>query len=306
MTKEEGAATEITRETIASGLRELELAAGDKIVMHSNLQSLGKARVLAKLPQCGAEWLIDAFLDVVGPDGILCLPTFSKTFASPASGPVGEIFDPGATPSRVGSITNVALQKPGGVRSLHPTHSWVAFGNQAQEFVEGHDRSSTFGRDSLCGRMYDWDFKIVWFGTTGTTSTSTHFAEDWLELPYMATEDALVKEGDGFRKVPVYRAPSGPRDFYKNGCKMDQLLEQWNIQSVGKVHNATVKIMQHREFIRRHLRAMMDDPCLLLNDDKDDAFHRQFRRLNVEHTRRFVEERGGPEGVLKSLDCMQE
>lgn len=296
----------ISRETIAQGLKNLGIEPGDKIAMHSNLQSLGKARELTKLPNCGADALIDGFLDAIGPEGLLCVPTFTKTFASPASGPVGDFYDPDTTHSRVGSITNVFLQKPGRVRSLHPTHSWAAIGARAQELVEGHEKSTTFGRDTLCGRMYDWDFKIVWFGTTGTTNTSTHFPEDWLDLPYMATEDALVRDGDGFRKTQVFRAPSGPREFYKNGCKLDKLLEGWNIQSEGPVHKATVKIMRHRTFINLLLRAMMNDPCLLLADGKEDAFHEQFYRLNVEHNRRFVAEHGGEDGVMQALNCQQE
>jgi aminoglycoside 3-N-acetyltransferase len=296
---------EITQGSIAAGLRSLGLGRGDVIVLHSNLQSLGKARVLARLPNCGADCLIDAFLEVIGPDGILCVPVFTKTFASPNSGPAGQIFDPESTPSRVGSITNVVLNRPESVRSLHPTHSWSAIGNRAEEFVAGHEKSSTFGRDSICGRMYDWDAKIVWFGTTGTTNTSTHFPEDWLELPCNVTEDSFVKDGDGWKKVPVYRAPSGPRDFYRNGCKLDGLLEKWNIQTTGQIHEATVKVMRHRVFLNHILKAMIDDPCLLLADGKDDAYHQHFYRFNREHMDLLKRKHGGAEGILKALNCRQ-
>ena len=297
---------EITQESIAAGLRSLGLGEGDVIIMHSNLQSLGKARVLTKLPNCGADYLIDAFLDVIGADGILCLPVFTKTFVNPGSGPVGHVFDPETTPSCVGSITNIALNKPNCVRSLHPTHSWCAIGSRAEEFVAGHDKSTTFGRDSICGRMYDWDARIVWFGTTGTTNTSTHFPEDWLALPCNVTEDALVKDGDGWNKVPVFRAPSGPRDFYRNGCKLDALLAKWDIQTEAQVHKATVKVMRHRVFMNHILKAMIDDPCLLLADGKEDAYHTQFYRLNKEHMELFKKKHGGEEGILKMLNCEQE
>lgn len=294
---------EITQDSIREGLERLGIGKGDRIVMHSNLQSLGKAKCLAKLPNCGADALIDAFLSVLGPDGILCVPTFTRTFASPTSGPHGEVFDPATSPSRVGSITNVVLKRSGRVRSLHPTHSWAALGRDAAALCEGHERTSTFGRDSICGRMYDWDFKVVWFGTTGTTNTSTHFAEDWLNLPNMLSEDALVRRGDGWEKVTVYRCPSGPRDFYKNGSKLDGLLNRWGIQTTVKVHEATVRIMRHRVFMNHLLRAMIEDPCLLLADGKDDPYHVQFYRLNTEYMNHFRRRLGGPEAILKSLSC---
>jgi len=294
---------DITQESIQGALEGLGICRGDRIVMHSNLQSLGKAKCLARLPNCGADALVNAFLSLVGPEGILCVPTFTKTFASPTSGPHGEIFDPDTTPSRVGSITNIVLKRKERVRSLHPTHSWVAIGRDAAALVEGHERTSTFGRDSVCGRMYDWDFKVVWFGTTGTTNTSTHFAEDWLNLPNMLSEDALVRDGDSFKKVSVYRCPSGPRDFYKNGCKLDKQLEKWNIQQAGRVHESTVLVMRHRVFMNHLLRAMIDDPCLLLADGKDDAYHLQFYKVNRDYMTQQQRRLGGPDGILKSLCC---
>lgn len=293
----------ISKETIKEQFATLGITRGDKIVMHSRLSSLGKVRDLVRLPNCGADAVLDALLELIGPEGILCVPTFTKTFLSPLTGPSGEIFDPDRTPSRVGSITNVLLSRPGRVRSLHPTHSWAAIGKDATALMEGHERTSTFGRDSVCGRMYDWDFKILWLGTTGTTNTSTHFAEDWLDLPNMTTEDALVKDGNSWKRVVVTRSPSGPRDFYRNGCKLDRLLDSWGIKKIGRVHEATVTIMRHREFMNHLLQAMIDDPCLLLRDDVQDAYHEQFFRLNREHMEALKRSKGGPDGIMAWLGC---
>lgn len=295
---------QISSDGIAEQLKHLGIKRGDKIVMHSSLRTLGKASELVKLTNCGADAVIDGFMKVIGDDGILCVPTFTKTFVNSSAGPIGEIFHPDKTPSRVGSITNVLLQRHGRVRSLHPTHSWAALGNKSDELLRDHEKTSTFGRDSVCGRMYDWDFKIVWFGTTGTTNTSTHFAEDWLDMPYMSSEDALVETSDGsFKKVTVYRSPSGPRDFYKDGCKLDKLLEKWNIQAIGKVYNSTVVIMQHRTFMNYLLRALLDNPCLLLHDNKDDAYHERFYELCPKHVAQLKKQYGSIGNILKAIGC---
>lgn len=294
---------QVTKETIMKYLTKLGISRGDKIILHSNLRKLAKPRNLVKLSKCGADCLIEAFLDQVGSEGILCVPTFTYAFVSNSAGPAGQVFDPDTTPSRVGSITNAVLERPERVRSLHPTHPWAAIGKDAAEFVEGHEKVSTFGRDSICGRMYDLDSKIVWFGTTGTSNTTTHFAEDWLDMPYMTTEEALVKDGDRDKTVTVYRSPSGPRDFYNDGCKLDKLLDTWNIKTIGKIHRATVTVMRHREFMNRLLRAMIDDPCLLLKDDKDNAYHTQFHDLNREHIEKLKKDHGGTHGIMSHLRC---
>lgn len=292
---------EISRKTICEAFEKLAITRGDNIVMHSNLRSLGRARDIVKLPNCGADAIIDGMLDAIGPEGILCVPVFTSTFMR--GGPSGEIFDPDTTKSRVGSITNKVLERPERVRSLHPTHSWAALGNDAGSFTEGHERTSTFGRDSVCGRMYDMDFKIVWFGTDGRTNTSTHFAEDWLNLPNMTSEDALVKKGDGFEKVTVFRSPSGPRDFYSRDSKVDKKLAEWNIAAEGKVHNARVTVMRHREFMNNLLSAMIEDPALLLTDSMDSRYNKYFHPLNSEYMDQLKNEKGGAEGILRDLGC---
>lgn len=306
MNKEQTMAeNEITVKSIREHLDKLGIMRDDKVVMHSNLRSLGKARILAKLSNWGADHIIDAFLEQMGPNGILCVPTFTETFMS-AGGPSGQIFDPETTPSRVGSITNVVLRRKESVRSLHPTHSWSAIGKDADEFVKGHEATTTFGRDSICGRMYDWDFKIVWFGTTGQTNTSTHFGEDWLDLPNMTSVDALVKDGNSFKKVTVFREPTGPRNFYELDSKVDRELRKWKIQTSGKVHNADVHVMRHREFMNRLLNALIENPCLLLYDDRQDAYHTLFYRLNNEHMDNLKKTKGGAQGILEDLGCTLE
>jgi len=293
----------VTVETIAAALRELGLGAGDKIVMHSDLRALAKPRVLVKMSNTGMDALVDGFLKVVGPEGLVCLPTFTKAFAM---GLCGDIYDPVETPSRVGSITNLFRKRPNAVRSLHPTHPWAAIGKDAEAFVAGHDETSTFGRDSICGRLYDEDAKIVWFGTTGTTNTATHFPEDWLDLPYMTSEDALVKDGDSWKRVTVYRSPSGPRDFYRNGCKLDALLERWDIQTTGAVHDATVRVMRARDFLNLLTRALIDDPCLLMKSGVDDAYHTRMYVLVAEHMERMKKLHGGVDGVMAFAGCTKE
>jgi len=285
--------TPITQASIQAGLEKLGLKKGDRIVMHSSLRSLGKARDLVKLPNCGLDYAFNGILDVIGPQGILCVPTFTDTFMNPKAGPVKYAYDPDTTPSRVGDLTNAVLAHPKRVRSLHPTHSWAAIGADAAELVKGHDKSTTFGRDSLCGRLYDWDFKILWFGTQGNTNTATHFAEDWLDMPYMTSEDAIVKEGDGWRKVTVFRSPSGPRDFYKLAdSKVDKKLETVNFRTIGQIHNATVTVMRCRDFVNFMLRTMIQEPLLLMHDGREDDYHKLFYKLNTEYMENFRKKHG--------------
>ena len=110
-----------------------------------------------------------------------------------------------------------------------------------------------------------------------------------------------MRDGNSYKRVTVTRSPSGPRNFYADGCRLDRLLEEWGIQTAGTVQAATVKVMRHRDFMEHELRALLDDPCLLMHEDRDDAYHTQFYRLNREHVERMKKEHGDGIGDLLNV-----
>lgn len=271
----------ISKESIIEGLQELGLKKGDVVLVHSDLRSLGKARELVKFPNCGADLVIDAFLETVGPEGLVIMPTFTKAFAPGEPGPDGEVYDPAETPSRVGSITDVFWRRPEAKRSSQPTHPVAAIGNRAEELCEAPDDQSTFDRRGPWGKMYDWDAWICWFGTDNRTNTTVHVVEDWMELPYMAEAYALVKGEDGeAKKVKVTMSPAGPRDFYKENSKSAKVLEDSGVIKRAEVGNSTVSLLKVKDCHRVLREGIIEDPLLLL-DDKNDWYHKE----TIEHVR---------------------
>lgn len=60
----------VTRARIERGLAELGLARGGIVLVHSSLSSFGHVAG-------GADCVIDALLNVLGPEGTLCMPALS-------------------------------------------------------------------------------------------------------------------------------------------------------------------------------------------------------------------------------------
>ncbi len=278
----------ITRETIATGLAKLGLREGDVVLVHSDLRSLAPARELVKLPNCGADLFIDAFLETVGPDGLVIFPTFTKTFDLGMPVYTGLIFDPKETPSRVGSITNLFWRRPHAVRGTHPTHSVAAIGSRAVEFCREPEDSTTFDRRGPWGRMYDWNGKVCFFGTDNRTNTTVHVVEDWMDLPYMPDRFAWIKGSDGQpRKVTCRKVPAGPRDFYRKDSRSQKMLEASGICCRGQIGHADVALMAVREFHRVLREAIIADPCLLLKEESPaDSWTNEARVATVEFIRR--------------------
>ena len=59
----------LTQSEIQQSLKDLGLGPGDHVLVHSSLSSLGPV-------EGGAVTVVDAFLDVLSPEGTLVVPTF--------------------------------------------------------------------------------------------------------------------------------------------------------------------------------------------------------------------------------------
>ncbi|HUT35379.1 MAG TPA: AAC(3) family N-acetyltransferase [Planctomycetota bacterium] len=277
----------VTKDDIKTGLAELGLKEGDAVLVHSDLRMLGLARELVKLPNCGADMVIDAFLETVGPDGLVAVPALTATFApSMPDGPVGLVFDPDTTPSRVGSVTNVFLARPERKRSRHPTHSLAAIGARAEEYVADHEKGSTFDRASPYGKNFDWDAWICFFGTGNRTNTTLHVVEDWMGLPYMAVSRALVKGPDGQPlEVEVTKSPKGYRNFYKKNSRAAKVLDGAGIMRRAKIGEAEIGLMRCRDCMRLFWDRMLDDPCLLLGSKGENPFCDAWADKTIAHVK---------------------
>jgi aminoglycoside 3-N-acetyltransferase len=265
----------VTRESIAHDLSRLGLDRGDVVFFHSSMKALGWV-------QGGADAVIDAFLDAVGPEGLVIVPTLSWTFA------YGELarhaFDPTETPARVGKIPDTLWRRPNAFRSAHPTHSIAAIGRRAEELVAGHDRTSTFGKDGPYRRYVDWGAKILFLGVDLRSNTTLHAIEDWLDLPYLEVVKATVKGSDGKPKiVEVTKSPGGHRDFYRNGSKVERLLERAGIIRRGKVGAADTRWMASQEMVDVVVKGIYEEPTLLLCDREDCEFCTTYRQPTIDH-----------------------
>jgi len=264
----------VTRGRIADDLARLGLAAGDVVFFHSSLKSLGWV-------EGGADAVVDAFLDVVGPKGLVIVPTLTSCFVGDES---RATFDPGETPSRVGTITNALRRRPEAHRSAHPTHPIAAVGARAAELVQGHERTSTFGKDGPYRRYVDWGAKILFLGVDLRCNTTLHAIEDWLDLPYLQVEKARVRGADGeCQVVEVTKSPSGHRDFYSRGSKVERLLNEAGIIRQGRVGAADTVWMPSQEMVEVVVKGIYEEPTLLLCDDEGCQFCSRYRQPTIDH-----------------------
>lgn len=230
-----------TRESLAPDLARLGVVPGDVLFIHSSFKSLGPV-------DGGADTVVQALEDAVGPDGTVLMPSFNLVEKRE------ETWDHPTTPSTVGWLTEFSRQMPGTIRSDHYSHSVAARGNRAEWFVSGHldrvgmkspwDRDQwgyTYGSNSPMIRAYDADGKILMLGVDYNSSTYMHI----VEVTYW--NEALQEDPEA--------------DYYWiNRPVTGEYWDSLDRQDRGRIGNSDCRLFRIREFVDTLLQAAKEEP----------------------------------------------
>jgi aminoglycoside N3'-acetyltransferase len=161
----------VDRASMAEAFRRIGLEPGAVVCVHSALSRLGYV-------QGGEEAVIDAVLDVIGPNGCLLMPGFSVGgfMADYIRG--GAVFEVNRTPSQGGAVTETFRRRPGVLRSAHPTNSLLALGREADEILRDHQYSLTpYGFNTPYGRLVEREDTFILMLETHVQSLLHHIQE---------------------------------------------------------------------------------------------------------------------------------
>ncbi len=120
----------ITQSVIQAGLNSLGIQPGDHIFVQSDFSQF------TKLQGNPRAVLLNGILELLGRDGTLVAPAYVKTF-SIRNKDAAPVYD-AKTPAYTGTLPNLMLRDSRSIRSCHPTHSMVAIGRFADDFMRGH------------------------------------------------------------------------------------------------------------------------------------------------------------------------
>jgi aminoglycoside 3-N-acetyltransferase len=155
----------------------------------------------------GPAAVIEALLEVLGPDGTLVMPAESPQLAAPGN---KLLFEPQTTATTMGAIPETFRSFPGTRRSSHPLVSVCANGLRAHEITAQHALEFCEGRGTPFEKLYELDARTLLLGVGFDRCTSLHYAESlvparrtttsrfpliengvrvWVEKPDMASDD---------------------------------------------------------------------------------------------------------------------
>lgn len=206
--------------TKQSLMKQLESAAIDKygtILMHSSMKSIGDV-------EGGADTVLDALSQYMH-EGLLVLPTHTWSYIK-ADNPK---FYVESSSVCVGILPELFRQREGVHRSLHPTHSVAAFGQDAASFISGDERFDTpCHRESAWGKLLDRKAQILLVGVDQRRNTFIHGIEEWIDIPGRLTDGheilyTILPDGTEI-EVPSRRHHG--LSWSEHFWKVERLLEQ--------------------------------------------------------------------------------
>jgi aminoglycoside 3-N-acetyltransferase len=241
----------LTRSDIVRGLRKIGLEEGDRVLVHSSLAALGHV-------DGGADSVIDALLETVGPEGLVVVPTFG-----------GAPFDRKKSATTLGIIADTFWRRQEAVRSLHPSHSVAAIGKGAEELIRGHEMARTaYGEDTPYMRLAETGGKILLVGVDQDRNTTLHTGESIACVPYMGVVDFTYVDDDGKEvTIPVEDMAGPHRDF----IGLDRLFRELGIMAIGRIGNAVCRLMDTKEMLEAEIEALEEDPAAVLCDNPSCA-----------------------------------
>src|SRR6266498_4218902 len=249
----------LTFEKLVEGFRELGVAMGDTLLVHSSYKSLGPV-------DGGPQTVIRALEAALGAQGTLIMPTFNFDFNK------GVPWDVRKTRSKMGALTEVVRVDPRAKRVFHPFYSFAILGKHA-EMLGSLRYKSSYERHSIFGKLRDLDGKIMVIGLSYNNSmTFFHHIEQMEGVDYrflkQFTGEVTDENGNTYTDTFEMLVRDIDQGVMTMVDPMGALMEQAGVIKSVKIGEADVKLMKANEVYEFTAREMKRDPHLLYYTDK--------------------------------------
>jgi len=262
--------SEININRLIHDLKAIGVGPGDHLGLGISLKKIGRVTG-------GPNVLIDSLLEVVGAEGTLMIPAYTKNFhlSLLKGNRVNYVFDHLQTPVATGIVPETLRKRPDALRSRHPTNSVAAIGRYSDFLTKGHDeRAPAYSPYSKLGQI---NGKILCIGIGDKLVGIRHQAQ------YSAGLLGIVP----YRCGTYFRGQDGSKKLFirkdKGGCVttlpslVTDLREKGFVRD-GKIGHAESILVPAREALCNMTRRLKDNPTLNLCDDLFCLWCRELER----------------------------
>lgn len=284
-----------TQAQLVEDLTNLGLREGASVLAHTSLRAIGKI-------EGGAETLLNAFLQVLGPTGTLLVPTFNYDHDDPAQAqnadtspedlermrslvPACDASAPTATARWTGVFPDVVRQHREALQSAHPVLSFAAIGANAAFLTQNAPFHYPLGSSSPLARLHQLDGYVLLMGVTHTVNASIHLGEVWAEVPYVHRLRRLKTEAEP--GADEWVTMKGSPECSEGFAKIEPLLRNCRVLWNGYIGNAASQLMQQRAVVSMAIALLQGDSAALLCNSSSCSYCGIARKFTAEQSMGF-------------------
>lgn len=158
-------------EELLNEIKNMGLNGSETIMIHSSFSSV-------KNIEGGAKVFLNAF-KIYFKNGLLLFPSHTWGFMKNDN----DVLNKNEANSCVGYLTNVAIMDKDFIRSNHPTHSVLAYGKYAKEYIKDDDYAKTpVSPNGSFGKLKNNGY-ILFIGAPLSKNTFVHSIEEEYNVP---------------------------------------------------------------------------------------------------------------------------
>jgi aminoglycoside 3-N-acetyltransferase len=235
-------------DALLRALRNAGLKSGDTLMVHSSWLAMNGFRGKP------AD-MVAALKRAVGADGLLVMTSMPyHNMSSEQWLARGKALDLKRSPSMMGMLSEVFRRSEGVLRSASPTHPLLAWGRDAQSFIQGHELTPfAFGPASPFAKLLYRDALILCIDAPFSSITFTHFVEDrlahTLAVPLYSPvlHNGTVVGLDGERQVREVRVLSSEANALRRDGRLIAQLESDGSLRRARVGNTRLLFLRASE-----------------------------------------------------------
>lgn len=247
-----------TRDDLLRAIEGVGIRSGDTISLQVSLGRLGLPLGVERTYAALSDFAIDAFLEVLGSEGTLVVPTYTYSIGR------GTVFEVETTPSSIGEFPEVFRQRPNVVRSRDPMLSSAAIGPKSTKTLRNISRSC-YGEGSSFERLRDTDAKICTLGISLYWATFRHHIEEAANVPFRFPKQftGVVREHgiDALETWSYFAAPL-VECCQPNGMPLERRAREKGLVEVAPVGRGEIMVVGAREYFEFGLDELEKNPWL--------------------------------------------
>jgi aminoglycoside 3-N-acetyltransferase len=247
-----------TREDLLKAIEAVGVRPGDIVSLQVSLGRLGLPQAIERNYSALSNFVIDAFLEVLGTDGTLVVPTYTYSVGR------GQVYEVESTPSSIGEFPEVFRRRRNAVRSRDPMMSSAAIGPGAQVILRNIS-NQCYGVGSVFDNLVKTNGLICTLGLGMWWATFCHYTEKMADVPFRFDKRfrGVVREHGREREEEwIYFAAPRVTNCESNSIALEKKAIERSLIRVAPIGRGEIHGVRAREYLAFGLAQLRENPWL--------------------------------------------